>query len=129
MPYYHLFVSHAWDYNERYNTVIDWLDQHLSYKNYSVPEHDPLDAKNTEKLKAALTEQIKHANIVIIISGMYYSHSEWMSYELTEAIRMEKTIIALKPRGNKRMPKEVLFVADEQVNWNAQSLIDAIRKH
>lgn len=129
MSYYHLFVSHAWDYNDQYTTVIDWLDQSLSYKNYSVPEHDPLDAKNTEKLKSALTEQIKHANIVIIISGMYYTHSEWMSYELAEAIRMGKTIIALKPRGNTLMPKEVLSVADAQVNWNSKSLIDAIKKY
>lgn len=130
MSYYHIFVSHAWDYNDQYNTVVDCLNRSpLLWKNYSVPEHDPVDANNIAKLKVALTEQISHANIVIIIAGMYTVHSDWIDYEINEAIRMRKVIIALKPWGNKVMPTKLQNVANEIVNWNSQSLISAILKY
>ena len=117
---YHVFISHAWHYGDQYNTVVDWLKEStLLVRNYSVPKHDPVDAKNIPKLKAALTEQISHANIVIIIAGMYVAHSNWIDYEIDEAVRMEKTIIALKPGGNEQIPLKVQDAAKELVNWNS----------
>lgn len=123
-----IFISHAWEYNDDYYTIINWLDEALIvYHNYSVPEHDPLDAGNTGKLKASLTEQIRHANIVIIIAGMYANHSNWIQYEIDEAVRMNKKIIAIKPRGNVYMPLLVQNAANKIVNWNRNSLIEAIK--
>lgn len=88
---YHIFVSHAWKYNDDYNTIINWLNNSdISYSNYSVPEHDPVDANNTSKLKTALTNQINPSSIVIVIGGMYAAHSEWIDYELDESIRLSK---------------------------------------
>ena len=130
MSIYHVFISHAWHYGDQYNRVVDWLEEStLLFINYSVPKHDPVDANNIAKLKAALTEQISHANIVIIIAGMYTVHSDWIDYEINEAIRMRKVIIALKPWGNKVMPTKLQNVANEIVNWNSQSLISAILKY
>ena len=48
---YQIFVSHAWKYSDSYNTVIRWLEDaksngDIKYRNYSVPEHDPVDANN-----------------------------------------------------------------------------------
>ena len=124
-----IFISHAWNYNDDYYTIIEWLDRSLIlYHNYSVPEHDPVDAKNTVKLKKALTEQMKHASIVIIIAGMYASHSNWIQYEIDEAVRMGKKIIAIKPRGNKRIPVEVQKAAHKIVNWNSTALVDAVKE-
>lgn len=57
MATYNLFISHAWHRNEHYNRIVEWLDNSIIlWRNYSVPEHDPLDANNASKLKAALTE-------------------------------------------------------------------------
>lgn len=129
-PNYHVFISHAWHYGDQYNTVVDWLEEStLLFRNYSVPNHDPVDANNTAKLKSALTEQISHANIVIIIAGMYAAHSGWIDYEIDEAVCMKKTIIALKPRGNERIPQKIQDTATELVSWNSQSLINAIQKY
>lgn len=130
MSIYHVFISHAWHYGDQYNRVVDWLEEStLLFRNYSVPKHDPVDANNTAKLKSALTEQISHANIVIIIAGMYAAHSYWIDYEIDEAQRMGKTIIALKPQGNERVPLKVQNSAKELVSWNSQSLINAIKKY
>lgn len=122
-----IFISHAWNYNKDYYTIEHWLNvSPLIYHNYSVPEHDPLDANNTKKLKEQLTEQIRHANVVIIIAGMYTNHSYWIQYEIDEAVRMEKKIIAIKPHGNTYMPTNLQNVANELINWNSQSLLSAI---
>lgn len=125
----HIFISHAWNYNVDYYTILRWLDESsIVYHNYSVPEHDPLDARNTRKLKDALTEQMRHANIVIIIAGMYTNHSGWIQYEINEAVRMGKKIIAIKPRGNERIPLAVQMAAHKTVNWNSTALVDAVKE-
>lgn len=124
-----IFISHAWKHNADYYTITRWLDESLIvYHDYSVPKHDPLDAGNTRKLKTALTEQIRHANIVIIIAGMYANHSDWIQYEIDEAVRMGKKIIAIKPRGNERIPLAVQMAAHKTVNWNSTALVDAIKE-
>ena len=122
-----IFISHAWKYSKDYYTIKIWLDaSYLVYHNYSIPEHDPLDANNTKKLKEQLTEQIRHASVVIIIAGMYTNHSYWIQHEIDEAVRMGKKIIAIKPRGNTNMPTNLQNVAHEIINWNSQSLLSAI---
>ena len=127
---YHIFISHAWKYDSDYSTIVSWLkDSDLIYSNYSVPYHDPLDANNTKKLKTALTNQISPSNIVLVIAGMYDAYSDWIKYEIDEAVRMGKTIIGIKPWGHQRVPEVVTKNATEMVNWNSKSLIEAIKKH
>lgn len=123
----HIFISHAWKYNDDYNTIVSWLnEENITWKNYSVPEHDPLDANNTQKLKGALTEQIRHANIVIIIGGMYANYSNWIEYEVDEAKRMYKKIILIEPWGQQRIPQYIQNAASITIGWNRNSLINAI---
>jgi len=128
--HYNLFVSHAWKYDDAYNTVCYWLNNSdLRISNYSVPQHDPLDANNKRKLREKLTEQIRHASVVIVISGMYAAYSEWIDYEIDEAVRMGKVIIGLKPWGQQRIPLKIQENATEIVGWNAASVIQAIKKY
>jgi len=60
---------------------------------------------------------------------MYTNYSEWIDYEIDEAIRMNKPIISIKPWGNQVIPKKISDNATVQVNWNSSSLIDAIRQY
>ena len=125
---YHIFISHAWKYSDSYDTVKKWLDESKSivYWNYSVPREDPLHSNNKTALKRDLTKQISPSNVVIIISGMYASHSEWIDYEIDEAVRMGKYIIGIRPWGQERVPRKIQDNADIMVGWNASSLINAI---
>ena len=79
---YRLFISHAWTYNAEYYRLVSLLDNanNFSWRNYSVPEHDPADANNTSKLKTALQNQMRPTQAVLIISGMYAAYSEWIQY-------------------------------------------------
>lgn len=135
MKTYNIFISHAWKYSEHYNTIVNWLDEAeqdgiLNWKNYSVPQHDPLIDPNTQvgknTLKNMLANQIKPASIVIILSGMYYSYSDWIQYELDTATDYNKYIIAVKPWGQERIPISIQNNHNALVGWNKKSIIDAI---
>lgn len=128
---YHIFISHAWKYSDAYYTVVNWLNEAqaagiLTWKNYSVPRHDPLDANNTKKLKADLDAQIRPASKIIIISGMYAAHSSWIDYEIDTAVSYDKCIIGLRPWGQERIPTKIQNNATIMAGWNKQSLINAI---
>jgi hypothetical protein len=125
-----LFISHAWEYSSDYNTVVKWLDDESNFcwKNYSVPSHDACAEKTKSGLKNCLTRQISPASGIIIISGMYAAYSDWIDYEIDEAVRLGKTIIGLKPRGQEKIPQKIQNNATEMVNWNSASLISAIRR-
>lgn len=125
---YNLFISHAWHRSEHYKKVVEWLDDsNITYRNYSVPEENPLHCGNKTKLKEDLTAQIRPASCIIILSGMYASHSEWIEYEINEAVRMGKYIIGVCPWGQERVPVIVQNNADVMVGWNSASVINAIK--
>lgn len=98
----------------------------FKYANYSVPEHDRLPMRN---LRESLYDQIRPVSIVVILSGMYVSYSDWIQAEINIASELEKPIIGIMPWGSQRMPQPVQDVADEIVGWNTGSIIDAIRRH
>lgn len=132
---YHIFISHAWKYSSDYNKIVEWLNEAqedglLTWKNYSVPEHDPKIDPNTtvgkNKLKEALKNQISPASKIIVLAGMYASYSDWIDFEISTAISQNKYIIGVKPWGQERIPTVVSNNTDIMVGWNKQSVIDAI---
>lgn len=128
---YRLIISHSWKYSEQYDTIVLWLDNapNFQWSNHSVSADNPLDTTTKKELKTRLTRQISGCHAVIIVSGMYTNYSEWIDYEIDEAIRMNKPIISIKPWGNQVIPKKISDNATVQVNWNSSSLIDAIRQY
>lgn len=134
----HIFISHAWKYSEHYNKVVEWLNEakkagELTWYNYSVPSHDPAIDPNTtigkNKLKEILSNQIKPASKVLVLSGMYAAHSDWIEYEINKSVDMGKYIIGIKPWGQERIPKIVEDNADIMVGWNKSSIISAIKNN
>jgi hypothetical protein len=126
---YKVFISHAWDYNEDYYRCVKFLNDavHFDWTNLSVPEHDPiLDSK---KLEAELNNQMRPANVFLILSGMYVAHSDWILYEINFARRIGRPIIGIKPWGNVAIPAAVQKGADEIVGWSSNSIVEAIRRH
>jgi hypothetical protein len=124
---YDLFISHAWDYNEDYYKMVNYLKTALlfSWRNYSVPEHDPLPMN---KLAERLYNQIRPVNAVIIVAGMYVPRSDWILTEIDIAKKLNKPIIGVKPRGAQVVPTVVQSVSKEIVGWNTDSIVNAIRR-
>jgi len=127
---YNLFISHAWDYRDDYYRLVNLLNAapNWRWRNYSVPEHDPLDSSSARALRAGLQQQIQFAHAILVISGVYATHSDWMQEELALAEGFGKPVVAIAPRGNQRISSVVQQMAIEVVNWNTDSITDAIRR-
>ena len=128
---YRLLISYSWKHDAEYTTIVNWLnnESYFQWSNHSVTKDEPIDWCSKKELKEQLTRQIQGCNAIIIVSGMYINYSEWIDYEIKEALRMNKTIIGIKPRGNEKIPSIISENCDELVNWNSNSLIAAIRSN
>ncbi len=125
---YGVFISHAWDYDADYYRLERMLNKpkRFKWRNCSVPQHNPLDANNDAQLEKALRDQIRPANVVVIISGMYVNHRKWIQKEIDIALEMNKPIIGIAPRGAQRTPSEVQNIAP-MVGWKTSKIVDTIR--
>lgn len=131
---YRLFISHAWKYGDDYIRLVNLLNnaKYFSYYNYSAPSEKPLFPLGTpytnSDIARKITDKITPAQAVIVIAGMYAAHRYWMQYEIDEAVRLKKPIIAVKPWGNTLIPTYVSNNATEIVGWNTDSIVSAIRR-
>lgn len=132
---YDLFLSHAWFYSEDYTRFFDLINEapNFKYRNYSVPEHDPVIDPGTSVGKAKLTQlldnQIKPVNCFLVVAGMYATYKDWIQKEVEIAQAYGKPIIGLVPRGQERIPVFIQEAADEMIGWNTASMVDAIRRY
>lgn len=126
-----LFISHAWAYEHHYNQLELWFNEALnfSWRNCSVPSTHGLEDKTAKGLSEGMTRQISPAQGVIILAGMYAAHSSWIQYEISEALRMNKVIIGVRPWGAERVPTSVQNAANVMVNWQSASIIQAVRDY
>jgi hypothetical protein len=131
---YNLFISHSWNYSDAYEKLILLLNNadRFQYRNYSVPQNDPINnAPNQYLLKEAIKRQMYSTNCVLILAGVYASHSKWINIEIDLAktgFTTPKKIIAIEPWGAEKTSAIVKASADEVVKWNTQSIVDAIRR-
>ena len=101
------------------------------YKNYSVPQDDPIHNAPTEALlRSAIRNQMSPSSVVIILAGVYASYSKWINIEIDLAkngFLYSKPILAIEPRGSEHTSVTVKNAADEVVRWNTESIVRAIR--
>mgnify|MGYP000690184019 FL=1 len=128
---YNIFISHAWKYNSEYYNLEEMLNNapYFTWKNYSVPQHDALDTKTDRELEEALKRQISPCSCVLIIAGMYYNYRTWIQKEIDIAKTYKKPIIVVRPRGQERMPSELLSDDFYRVNWSTNSIVEAVRNY
>jgi hypothetical protein len=133
LPYLHdhkLFISHAWKYGDRYTRAVTFLNDASNFKwsNYSVPEAKAFEGMNAAELTEQMRRQIRPAQCVIIVSGMYVNHSSWIQFEMDFAKEIGKPILGIKRWGEQRTPQSIVDKADEMVSWNSSSIVAAIRR-
>ena len=53
---YDVFISHAWSYHDNYYRMVNFLNDapRFNWRNYSVPEHDPLELPTIKASKNSL---------------------------------------------------------------------------
>jgi hypothetical protein len=125
---YKVFISHAWDYGDDYWRVVQFLDNapDFRWQNLSIPEHDPVDDND---LAYELRNEMRPADVFLVIAGMYAAQREWIEFELGFARRIGTPVIGIMKRGAQRLPVVIQRAAVEIVGWSGASIIQAIRRH
>jgi len=132
MSTYHLFISHSWNYADSYDRLNALLTAHptFTYKNFSVPPSNPIvDAPNDAELEEAIENKIRPCSAVLIMAGVYATHSKWINKEIAIAQRLDKPIIAIKPFGAERISTVVRNASNVECAWSTESIVRAIRLH
>jgi len=133
---YHLFISHAWNYDDEYRGVVRLLGTDTSFKwnDLSVDVENPLPQhpvlhKSSRTIMRQLEEKIRQADCLVVLAAMYLNHSGWIQSEIEMAWEYKKPIIAIAPKGQERLPDALSKIGiAELVRWNSSSLISAIRR-
>lgn len=125
---YKIFISHAWDHSADYWRVVQFLNDAPSFRwhNLSVPGHDPARGAN---LDYELRNQMRPADVFLIIAGMYAAHSDWIDFELSFARRIGRPVIGIMKWGSERVPEAIQRAAAIVVGWTGSSIVGAIRRH
>lgn len=127
---YSVFISHSWAHVDDLKNLRNLLEKrgyfHVEFEEAS-PE-EPINSENSAYIRRRLKEKISNSDIVLGIAGMYASYSDWMKWELDTAIAEEVPIVGVIPRGQERISKVVTDRSVEDVHWNIESIVDAIRR-
>ena len=124
-----LFVSHVFEPADDYERVFEYLESshNFYYRNCSDPS--PRLGLSGEAMREELRKQIVLAEVVIVPSGLYRQHREWIDFQLNCAKGMDKPVIVLESFGVKeKLPVQLEALGDEIVEWNERSIADAIRR-
>jgi hypothetical protein len=124
-----IFVTHCWETSDDYLRVFEYLEsqRNFFYRNYSAPEQRPQGDK--EALRENLRKQIAPCEAVIGLSSLFDAHQDLFTFQLLFAQASHKPVILMKPFGaRKEVPKAILDLANEVVDWDERALVDAIRR-
>jgi len=124
-----LFVTHAWETSDDYLRVFEYLEsaRNFFYRNYSSPEQRPEGDKEAQREN--LRRQIAPVEAVIALSSLFETHQDLLTFELLYAQANHKPVILMKPFGTRgEVPKAILDLANEVVEWDERALVDAIRR-
>ncbi|HEX5421424.1 MAG TPA: TIR domain-containing protein [Gammaproteobacteria bacterium] len=125
-----VFVTHAFEEHPDYQRVFEYLEaaSNFFYVNCSKPNDIPA-VGGKEALREALRNQIKDAEVVLLLSVLYEENRDWITYEMDVAEARELPVIALEPFGGiGKVPPEVAKRASEVVGWNDRSIVDAAKR-
>ena len=131
MRSYNLLISHSWKHSDSYDRLVSLLKNrgYFNFKNYSVPKTNPIIGANSDKqLRTAIEQKVVRCNAVLILAGVYSSHSKWITIEIDLANKLGKPIIAIQPWGAEKTSVVVKTNARKIVGWNSDSIVKAVRE-
>ncbi len=130
-----LFISHAWHNSIEYMRIVEMLNEapHFYWRNYSSWEKDPIIKLNSEfgktRLNQELEAQIKHVNMLIICADLYAENQYWIEQQIAIATRLKKPFVVVKPYADEPTPVVLSLQAKAVVKWDANAIVDAVKKH
>ena len=83
--------------------------------------------KNVNVIRDLRKNQMLPTSCVLILAGVYSTYSKWINIEIDLAKSMDKKIIAVTPWGAEKCSTIVKNSSDVIVNWNTDSIVNAIK--
>jgi hypothetical protein len=126
-----VFISHSWQHTDDLKNLKSLLENRV-YFNVEFKQVEPENPINSERaayIKSVLKRNIEESNVVLGIAGIYASYSEWMDWELSTALKLGIKVVGVIPRGQERVSQTVTKYSSENVRWNTESIVDAIRRN
>jgi hypothetical protein len=124
-----VFVTHAWENSDDYLRVFEYLEsaRNFFYRNYSTPDKRP--SGDREALREDLRRQIAPVEAVIALSSLYEKDKDLLTFQMLYAQANHKPVVLMKPFGTgHEVPKDILDLADEVLEWDERALVDGLRR-
>jgi len=118
---YQLFISHNGEGDDEYLTFIRKL---IEAPDFKWQDHG-LPGKNSSD---ELLRQIKPAEVVIILSGLYSKHHDLIKTQVDLACELNKPIIIIRPYGLEDVLPELKKIAESVVGWNRVCIVERIQE-
>jgi hypothetical protein len=125
-----IFVTHVFSEHPDYHRVFEYLESASSfyYVNCSKPDDIPVSG-GQEAIKEKLLEQIRSAEICVIVSTMFSENHSLITFQMDAAQAANLPLLVLEPFGGTgKLPAEIEARATATVGWNERMMVDAIRR-
>ncbi len=126
---FRVYVTHAWDNSDDYLRVFEYLESanNFFYKNCSTPDHMP--AGDKDALRESLRQQIAPAEVVIALPSLAEANRDLLQFQMIFAQAAHKPVVLMKNFGSATaVPKAITELAHEMLDWDARTLVDAIKR-
>jgi hypothetical protein len=118
---YKLFISHIDKEDEEYDLFLDKLSA-----SYDLQWSDM--AVRDKFLPEEITQQMKPADVVIILSGLCSKDKALITRQIDVATELKKPIVVIRPYGLENVSAHLERIAAEVVGWNTPCIVDAIKE-
>jgi hypothetical protein len=125
------FVSHSWKHHSTdYDRLCDMLHRNteVHFNILSVEAQNPVFLANSGVARN-IKEQIRAADVFVIIDTPAIGHSDWLKYEIQTAAHLGKPIVGVWPHGHtgrQRMSQFLCDYATDYSAWNTNSIVSTI---
>lgn len=123
-----VFVTHAFNETDDYLRIFEFLESvdRFYYVNVSKPENIP-ETGGLEAIKDELIAQIKAAEIVVIVADVLAEKPDLVRYMMDVADANDINMVSIQPFGHMgETPADVVQRAQDDVEWNARTIVDSI---
>lgn len=114
---HHLFITHNGPGDEEYLTFFQRL---LEAPDFEWEDHGVPGLNREEEL----VEQIRPAQVVVVLSGLYNRHPELVKKQVEIARKMDKPLLLIRPYGLEEVPPELDKLAHGVVGWNRVCIVE-----
>jgi len=125
-----IFVTHVFEETFDYLRVFEFLESvdRFYYVNTAKPENMP--GGGLEDIKDELIQQIKAAEVVVVMPAIYEQKPDLVRFQLDVADANKIPVIGMNHIGGAGdVPPQMQERCLEIVVWNEREMVDAIKKH